>query len=284
MEIGIGLPATIPNVDGGLVLDWARRADRRGFSTVGTIDRLVYGNYEPLVALAGAAAVTERIRLTTSVLLAPLRSNAALLAKQAASLDRLSGGRLVLGLSAGGREDDFEVGGVDFASRGRAFDGLVERVTAAWRGELGVGPAPAAPDGPMLVFGGQAPAAMRRMARYGAGWMSGGGGPDMFRNGAAAAKEAWAAAGRDGTPRLLSLGYYSLGPDAEGAADRYLHHYYEFLGPVADYIAAGALTSPEQVRDAVGAFTEAGCDELILFPCDQDPGQVDLLAEVALGG
>ncbi len=284
MEIGIGLPATIPDVGGSRVLDWARRAEQRGFSALGVIDRLVYGNYEPMVALSGAAAVTERIRLTTSVLLAPLRSNAALFAKQAASLDRLSGGRLVLGLAAGGRGDDFEVGGVDFSSRGKAFDALVERAAAAWRGELGVGPTPGSPGGPMLVFGGQAPAAMRRMAQHGAGWFAGGGGPGLFRNGSAAAREAWAAAGRDGAPRLMALGYFSLGPNARAAADSYLRHYYAWLGPIGDMIAQGALVSAQQVSEQVAAFAEAGCDELILFPCDSDVGQVDLLAEAALGG
>ena len=93
MDVGIGLPATIPDVERDQLLDWARRAEARGFSSLGTIDRLVYGNYEPLIALAAAAAVTERIKLATTILIAPFRANGALLAKQAASVDRLSHGR-----------------------------------------------------------------------------------------------------------------------------------------------------------------------------------------------
>ena len=106
MQIGIGLPANIPGVQGKLILDWAKKADSGPFSSLGLIDRLVYPNYEPLIAFAAAAGVTQRIRLMTTVLLAPLR-NTAILAKQAASLDALSGGRLTLGLAIGGREDDF---------------------------------------------------------------------------------------------------------------------------------------------------------------------------------
>jgi alkanesulfonate monooxygenase SsuD/methylene tetrahydromethanopterin reductase-like flavin-dependent oxidoreductase (luciferase family) len=86
MEIGIGLPTTIPGVRGHEVIEWARRADAAGFSTLGTIDRLTYPNYEPLVALAAAAAVTERIRLTTAILIVPYRESAAVLAKQAATI------------------------------------------------------------------------------------------------------------------------------------------------------------------------------------------------------
>jgi len=284
MDIGIGLPATIPGVDGSRMLDWARLADQRGFSAVGVLDRVVYGNYEPLIALAGAAAVTEHVRLITTVLLAPLRTNHALFAKSAASLDRLSGGRLVLGLGVGGREDDFTVGGVDHHTRGKAFDALLERATAAWRGELGVGPEPLTPGGPPLLLGGQSPAALRRMARFGIGWVAPGGGLDMFGRGAAGAREAWSAAGREGAPRLASIAYYALGPNARAAADRYLRHYYGFLGEIADYVVAGALVSAEQVVTAVGEFAAAGCDELVLLPCDPDLGQVDLLADVALTG
>ena len=71
MKIGIGLPTTIPGVRRDQVLEWARRADDAGFSTLGTLDRLIYPNYEPLVALGGVAAVTERIGLMTAVLLLP---------------------------------------------------------------------------------------------------------------------------------------------------------------------------------------------------------------------
>src|SRR5206468_5213889 len=115
------------------------------FSTLGTIDRLVYPNYEPLVALTAAAAVTQRIRLTTAILLAPLRSNSALLAKQAASIQVLSEGRLVLGLAVGARADDFEASAVDFHTRGKRFDELLADMTRIWSGEQrgfagGIGP------------------------------------------------------------------------------------------------------------------------------------------------
>ncbi len=145
MEVGIGLPTTIPGVTGAQVLEWARRAEARGFSSLGTIDRIVYANYEPLIALAAAAAVTERIRLATTILIAPYRANAALVAKQAATLDNLSGGRLVLGVAVGGREDDYEVSGVDFHTRGKRFDAMLAEWDELWRGDRGRPAHPARP-------------------------------------------------------------------------------------------------------------------------------------------
>jgi alkanesulfonate monooxygenase SsuD/methylene tetrahydromethanopterin reductase-like flavin-dependent oxidoreductase (luciferase family) len=121
VEIGIGLPTTIPGTEGKTLLEWARRAEEAGFSTLGTIGRLVYPNYDDLIALAAAAAVTERIRLTTSILIAPLHANSALLAKQTASLDRLSGGRLVLAVGLGGRDDDYEASGLPTTGRAASW-------------------------------------------------------------------------------------------------------------------------------------------------------------------
>src|SRR3954454_7404479 len=122
MDIGIGLPNAVRGVDRAGIVDWARRAEAAGFSSLGTIDRIAYPNYESMIALAAAAAVTERVRLVTDILIEPLRSNTALFAKQAATIDNLSGGRLVLGLAVGGRPNDFEVSKVDFGARGRLFD------------------------------------------------------------------------------------------------------------------------------------------------------------------
>src|SRR3954451_18746591 len=171
MDVGIGLPATIPGVEAEQGLEWARRAEARHFSSLGTIDRIAYPNYEPLIALAAVASVTERIRLATSILIAPYRLNGALLAKQAATLDHVSGGRLVFGVAVGGREDDYAVSGADFGARGRQFDEMLAEWERLWAGEPGKGGAavgPKPPRGrPTLILGGSADAAFERAARYG---------------------------------------------------------------------------------------------------------------------
>jgi alkanesulfonate monooxygenase SsuD/methylene tetrahydromethanopterin reductase-like flavin-dependent oxidoreductase (luciferase family) len=277
------LPAAIPGVEGRAVVEWARRGEACGFASLGTIDRLVYPNSEPLIALAAAAAVTERVRLVTAVLLAPLRSNTALLAKQAASIDRLSGGRLVLGMGVGSRPDDFEVSAVDLHRRGKQFDAQLDLMRRIWSGETfgfagGIGPEPTHPGGPRLLMGGSSAAAVRRTVQYAEGWIAGGGGVERFSSGAEAVRAAWSKAARPGKPRLAGLHYFALGPRAREHADGFLKHYYAVAGPRAEQIAASALVTEDVIRQTVQAYDAAGCDELVLFPCDPDPDQVDALA------
>jgi alkanesulfonate monooxygenase SsuD/methylene tetrahydromethanopterin reductase-like flavin-dependent oxidoreductase (luciferase family) len=284
VEVGIGLPNTVPGTEGRALVDWARTAEEAGFSTLGTIGRLVFPNYEELVALSAAAAVTSQIRLTTTVLLAPLYSNAALLAKQAASLDRLSGGRLVLGLGLGGREDDFTASGLSSQGRGRRLEEQLAMMKRVWSGEEfgtagGIGPEPARPGGPEIILGGSTEASFRRVARFADGWIMGGGTPEMFAQGAAAVDKAWQEEGRPGRPRKLTIPYFALGPNARAQADGYLHHYYGWLGEIANMIAAGAAVSAEMVRSYAAAFEAAGCDEVIFIPTASSLDQVGLLAE-----
>src|SRR5438309_1717965 len=159
MDIGIGLPNPVPGTPGRRLVEWARRAEERGFSGLAAIDRIAYPSYESLITLAAAAAATERIGLVTNVLLAPTR-NPVLLAKEAASVDQLSNGRLTLGLGVGGREDDFLATGQDFHSRGRRFDHDLELMHRAWKGEAVAGarkpitPRPTRPGGVPLLIGG----------------------------------------------------------------------------------------------------------------------------------
>lgn len=278
MDVGIGLPNAVKGVDRDGIVEWARRAEAAGFSTLGTIDRIAYPTYESLIALAAAAAVTERIRLTTDVLLAPLRTNTALLAKQALSVDHLAGGgRLVLGVAVGGREDDYDVSGAAFNRRGRTFDAQLEALERHFA-EAAVGPQ----AGVQLLVGGSNDKAYTRTARYASGWTMGGGSPDMLREAIPKVHEAWEAAGREGRPRIVALCYYGLGPDGAQHARTALGDYYAFLGEYVDQIVGGAATDEDTVRAYVQGFADAGADELICFPTSPDPEQVDLLAAAAL--
>jgi alkanesulfonate monooxygenase SsuD/methylene tetrahydromethanopterin reductase-like flavin-dependent oxidoreductase (luciferase family) len=277
MEIGIGLPSMIPGTSGDRIAEWAQRAEAGGFSSLGTLDRLLYESYEPLTALSAAAAVTERIGLTTAVLLGPLHANRLVLAKQALSVQALSGGRFTLGVGLGSREDDFEASGIETRNRGRALDELLTEVTAAWDGgRLG----PSHSGRPRLMVGGHAEQSFARAARFGDGWIAGASGPEQFAEFAPRARQAWADVGREGEPYTMAIAYYSLGERAEENARADLGHYYAWLGEeIAQMLIDAAATDADAVKGYVAAYEEAGCDEVIFFPCAADLEQVDLLAE-----
>jgi alkanesulfonate monooxygenase SsuD/methylene tetrahydromethanopterin reductase-like flavin-dependent oxidoreductase (luciferase family) len=283
MDVGIGLPNAVPGVDRAGTVDWARRAEEAGFPSLGTIGRIAFPNYEELISLAAAAAVTERIRLTTDILLAPLHSNLALLAKQTATLDSLSGGgRLVLGLAVGAREDDYAVSGVDIHQRGKIFERQLQELTKIWAGDE-VGPPLLSGERPKLLIGGYTEIAHRRAAQYADGWTLGGGTPEAMAEGAAELEKAWEEAGRDGSPYKMALFYWALGDDAEEHAREDLEKYYAWLGEeTMNQIVASAATDADTVKSYLAAFEEAGADEVMCFPTNPDPGQVELLAEAAL--
>ena len=286
MDIGIGLPTTIPGTTREQLLEFARRADAAGFSSLGTIDRIVYPNYEPLVALAGVAAVTERARLLTSVLLAPLRSNVALFAKQAASIQVLSNGRLVLGLGIGGRPDDFEASHLPMERRGARLDEMLDELQRLWAGEErgfagGVGPDVSA-DPPSLILGGGVDAAFRRAAKHGDGWILGAQPPEAFPEPRDKLRAAFADAGRSERPRAMAISYFSLDDDPEARVRASVGDYYSFAGQYGNMIVELTPKGEDAVRERIAAFEAVECDELILFPASPDPDQVDKLAALAL--
>lgn len=285
MNIGIGFPAWIPQVDGAFLIDWARAADAGPFSSLGLIDRVVYTNYEPLIALAGAAGATRRIRLATTVLLAPLREPA-LLAKQCASLDALAGGRLTLGLGVGAREDDFAATSAPFHERGRQFDEQLTLMTRIWSGQAvsddvgPIGPAPVQSGGPEVLLGGYSPAAVGRLRHWGQGFMAGGGDPGIARHYFHLAEETWKEADRPGRPRLVGCAYFALGENALERGAAAIQSYYAFAPERVQYLVAALPDSPERVRQLIEAYRDIGTDELILWPTIAELDQVAHLADI----
>jgi alkanesulfonate monooxygenase SsuD/methylene tetrahydromethanopterin reductase-like flavin-dependent oxidoreductase (luciferase family) len=285
MDITIGLPNTVAGVTRDSLLEWSRRAEARGFAGVASLDRLVYPNYEPLISLAAAAAVTERVRLITQVLLGPWRLNAALVAKQVATLQHLSNGRMVLGIAVGRREDDFTASGTTTAGRGDRLTAMIEEMLRIWDGEErgtagGIGPPLDQVGRPRLLVGGGVEASFRRAAKFGDGWTAGGLPPEQFAEAAEAVRAAWRDQGREGNPHLAALAYFGLGPTGAEDAEHDLRHYYAWLGDeLAAMIAGSAATDQDSVRAYAKAFDDAGCDELTFFPTSTDAQQVDLLAD-----
>ncbi|HLZ36322.1 MAG TPA: TIGR03619 family F420-dependent LLM class oxidoreductase, partial [Mycobacteriales bacterium] len=205
MKLALHLPTLGKNAAPDAVLSVARFADEHGLHSVWVYDHVVtpltvdsrypysmdgrYGVdpeddfYEPLAVLAHVAAVTTRVRIGTAVLVPMLRPPL-LLAKQIATIDRLSGGRVVLGVGAGWLREEFEALGVPFEQRGSRLEEYVGILRAAWQGTapefagrfyrhpaVGMQPTPAAPGGRIpILFGGHSEAALSRVARLGDGW------------------------------------------------------------------------------------------------------------------
>lgn len=278
MRIGVGLPSTIPGAPASLTLAWARRADAGPFSTLATLDRLVYDSLDSLTALAAIAAVTTRVRIATNILVSPLYAPAAL-AKAAASLDALSGGRFTLGIAVGARKEDYDAAGVSYATRGRRLVEQLDSLRDLWE-EGRYGPHTERPAGPQLLLGGTSDQAFARVARYADGYAHGGGPPRAFARAAAKACAAWEDLGRIGAPLLWGQAYFALDEEQAEAGQAYLRDYYAFTGPYAERIAAGLLTTPQAIVQFVRGYEDAGCDELILYPAVADLAQLDRLAEV----
>jgi alkanesulfonate monooxygenase SsuD/methylene tetrahydromethanopterin reductase-like flavin-dependent oxidoreductase (luciferase family) len=283
VRIGIGLPNPVLNVPGALLVDWAGRAEERGFSSLATIDRIAYPSYDSLTALTAAAAVTDRIGLLTNILLGPAYSPVPL-AKVTASIDQLSGGRLTLGLGVGGRPDDYRLTGRSFADRGRRLDADLELLHTAWAGEPVDGsPFPVTPPTTRgripLLIGGQPALAAPRAVRWDAGFTLGGAPPEMAAGAIEEFIKRFEEAGGTGRPRIVALSYFSLGEEHTEESLHNLRTYYGFLGDWAEGLASGAPRTPQAVRGLAAAFEDLGIDELVFDPTVASLDQVDRLAD-----
>jgi alkanesulfonate monooxygenase SsuD/methylene tetrahydromethanopterin reductase-like flavin-dependent oxidoreductase (luciferase family) len=280
VRIGIGLPAAVPGAEMTTLGQWAADSERAGFDAVGVFDRLVYDNLEPLVALAVAAARTERVELHTTVLDVGWRNNPVLLAKQMASVEQVSGGRLTAGLGLGGWPEDYAASQAPQTGLAALWESSLATMRAVWTGKTSGqgGPMAKLPDGrPGLLFGGLVPATHKRAATHGQGWVSPLFGLSVLQEGTVAVRTAWEDAGRSERPRIMTGRYFSLGDNADAVADEYIRHYYgdEYF-PAA---GADTVTTPEQLRAELEALQAAGATDVVLYPASAGLEQIDLLAE-----
>jgi alkanesulfonate monooxygenase SsuD/methylene tetrahydromethanopterin reductase-like flavin-dependent oxidoreductase (luciferase family) len=253
-----------------------------------SIGAVAYPSHEELTVFAAAGAVTERIRFVSNVLIAPTRSTAEL-AKQAATVQQLTGGRLTLGLGVGWRDADYRLTGRDFHRRGRDFDAQLEGLRRAWAGDSlldgtrAPAPDPGPPGAVPVLIGGTTDATIRRVLEFGVGWTAGGVPPEMAAPFIDKVRSAWRDSDREGAAKIVALAYFSLGADTEQNSRAYLLDYYQPAGnDMAEMVAGNALRSGDAIGDAIQAFESIGVDEFILDPTVSDPTQVERLAEVAL--
>ncbi|GLY05401.1 MULTISPECIES: LLM class flavin-dependent oxidoreductase [Actinoplanes] len=283
MKIGIGIPNQIANVDPAIIPEWARRAEAAGFSSLGTVGRIAFPGVMDTVALAAAAGATSTIGLFTNVLLGPVWP-AVLLAKELAGIDGVSGGRLTLGIGLGGRDDDFVAEGRGPRGLGKRFDADLETYRDVWAGKnLPGSDQPAVPAGTRqipLIFGGNAPATFARAARLGEGYVAGSVPAAYAAQPFDAMRAAWKEAGRTGEPRLIGIGYATMG-DLE-VAKANVHEYYKVMPEFLDLVLSGVTGGAQAIRDAVKIYEDHGADEFIINPATTDLDEIERIAEVVL--
>lgn len=276
-----------------------RRVEALGFDSIWTGDHVSFHTplYESLTLLGAYASITERIRLGTAVYLLALRPPA-IVAKVTATLDRLSGGRLVFGVGVGGENPkEFEVSGVPHRERGARVSEAIEIVRTLWRDtpatykgrftqfeSVSIDPKPVQAGGPPIWIGGRSDAALERAARLGDGWVSYVVQPERYAQSLAKIRAAAEQAGRalDAfTPAHLV--FITLGRDWERAravwVDRLSRRYAQDFGPLAQKY--GVLGTPEQCVAGLERFHAAGCRYFILnVICDpaDEPEQLDRIA------
>jgi probable F420-dependent oxidoreductase len=321
MRFGLSLPHYGFSLPGGesvtheALISWARRAEALGFDSVWISDHFFYsfarhgaGNdriasLEPLTALAAIALATERVRMGTLVLGSPFR-HPSMLAKMAAGIDQLSGGRLELGVGAGWFEEEFDAFGFPFGSVGDRFEILettLEVLVALFAGGQAtiegalraaeLSPPPIQRPIPVWVGGKGGPRLLRLAARLAAGWnvvwrMS----PASYAERVDRVGRICGDEGRDPATLRLSVGLYGVIGENEGAARA------AFERARAD-MPGGALDeetydswcedtlsgSPDRVHERIAAFEALGVEELILSPwvlpfAVREPEQVELFA------
>jgi alkanesulfonate monooxygenase SsuD/methylene tetrahydromethanopterin reductase-like flavin-dependent oxidoreductase (luciferase family) len=288
MELAMTLPTMVPHGRGEVVA-WCAAIDEGPWSSLAVPERITYPSHSMIVHLSAAAALTERVRLWTTIAVLPAH-NAVEVAKQMASVDQLCNGRLTLGVGVGGREHDYLAIGANFARRWSRMDEQVATMRRIWAGEPPfpgadpVGPPPVQPAGPPLIAGALGPKAIGRAAR----WADGVDGAWTLDGDEAAVRSAfdlieaaWRAAGRADEPHLSTSIWYALGPDAEARLRKYAYDYLRIFGEEAgQYGAQGVVCfTPEALRRAVDNIRAAGAHELFLVPTTADPVELDRTRE-----
>lgn len=288
MTVGVALPQMARGLDRATFMAWCREVDAGPFSSLSAGERITFHNLDGFTLCAAACALTERVRIMVNVVVLPWHAPA-LVAKELASMDVLSGGRIEVAVGVGGRSQDYAALGAAFSGRHRRLDVGVDELRRLWAGGLAadgqpVGPVPVQPGGPPLLASAMGPKSLARAARWAQG-ISGFtllGDADetsrLFRS----TEQAWAQAGRTEKPRLVTGSFVALGPHAASTLRSFAAEYLHVFSPELAASLADAMTlhDPQRLIDVLDAVEAEGADEFIVVPASSDPAMVSLLAEV----
>ena len=288
MTVGVALPQMARGLDRSTFAAWCRQVDQGPFSSISAGERITFHNLDGFTLCAAAAALTERVRILVNVVVLPWHSPA-MVAKELASIDVLSGGRVDVAVGVGGRAQDYAALGVPFSGRHRRLDEGVAELRRLWAGGPAadgqpVGPIPVQAGGPPILASAMGPKSLARAARWAEG-VSGftllGDGEEsgrLFR----ATESAWLAAGRQEKPRLVTGSFVALGPDAEKRLRSFAAEYLHVFSPDFATSLSEAMTLHDggRLRDVLDAVEAQGADEFIVVPATSDPSMIQQLSDV----
>jgi alkanesulfonate monooxygenase SsuD/methylene tetrahydromethanopterin reductase-like flavin-dependent oxidoreductase (luciferase family) len=268
---------------------WFRHIDQGPFHSLSCGERIIGPTYDMRILLASAAALTERVEINTTLYVLPMH-NAVRAAKEIASLDVLSGGRLTVTVGYGGREKDYEAVGAEYRGRHARMDQQIATMRDIWAqkplfdGVDPVGPEPLQAGGPRIYSGAMGPKGIARSAQWADGiyaW-SGNGEQSELRNTLDMADDAWRVAGREANPYHMGGFWYSLADDAQQKLYDYVYNYLLIAGEDIAKWMAGTVrrSSADAVREALDNAEAAGCQEAMLSPVTAELCEIDRLVDI----
>lgn len=289
MKIGLCFPYSQEGLSRDVMLEWFRRVDEGPFSALSCGERMVGTGVDMMATLAAAAAVTRRVRIVPTLYVLPMHP-AIKVAKHAATLDLISGGRTTITVGVGGRLQDYRCMEKEPVRRYARMDEQVAEIRRIWAGEPPfegaepVGPKVVQPGGPPILAGVMGPKAIARAVRWADGiysW-SGNGTPREMKKQQALVLSEWAAAGREGAPQRIGGFWYSLAPNADEKLKAYVYKYVRFLGDGPARAVAGAVdrSSADAVRETLDLYEELGLDECWLSSATAELAEIDALLEI----
>lgn len=284
----MNLPVMAPGLDRDTFALWCERIDAGLFASIAAGERISFYNPDLTATLAAAAVLTKRVKVVSGVFV-PMLHHPVMLAKQLATIDVLSGGRLVAGLGVGGRDQDYQSVDASLGKRLTRLAQSVETMRRVWRGEpvvegaLPVGPPPVQEGGPKLLAGSLMVESIAVASNWADGLCGFSFGPSaaemelQFQ----AARRAWKERGRP-NPWLGTGFWYALGPNARMQIDAYLDRYLNFMAPIArDSVKKICIaTTPQALKNAIQQAEDAGADDVLLVPTTSDPDDVHRVADI----
>jgi alkanesulfonate monooxygenase SsuD/methylene tetrahydromethanopterin reductase-like flavin-dependent oxidoreductase (luciferase family) len=291
MKIGVCLPYMQRGISRQNFKDWCRIIDQGPFASLSCGERVTGYSYEMRNILAFAAAATERVRIIPALYVLPMHS-AVQAAKEIATLDILSEGRVTLTVGVGGREKDYEALDASFKNRFQKMDDQIAIMKKIWRGELlegleEVGPTPIQAGGPPILVGAMGPKSIHRVSKWADGLygFAMDGNADLINHFFTSADTAWQESGREQKPYRMAGFWYSLAANAETALSDYVFDYLKIFGEKDARNIAKTMTmhDPIAIKDGLDAIEALGCDEIQLVPASSEVAEVDRLANMLAG-